>query len=149
QESNGVWNDSTMCVSVQGWAVAYLGAPDRRGGGPHARDRARRLLRSRDDHGLRAPWGRHPGRLRERPVHQGHQDDPRRHARRAGRLPAGGVLHGHRPRELTTMARVISGLSMTVGRAVAPGGPAGEHRIDGNIAPGDTLLAVLQVSPDL
>lgn len=47
------------------------------------------------------------------------------------------------------MARVISGLSMTVGRAVAPGGPAGEHRIDGNIAPGDTLLAVLQVSPDL
>ena len=47
------------------------------------------------------------------------------------------------------MARVISGLSMTVGRAVAPGGPAGEHRIDGNIAPGDTLLAVLQVSADL
>ena len=47
------------------------------------------------------------------------------------------------------MARVISGLPFTVGRAVAPGGPAGEHRIDGNIAPGDTLLAVLQVSDDL
>lgn len=47
------------------------------------------------------------------------------------------------------MASVISGLSATVGRAVAPGGPAGEHRIDGNTAPGDTLLAVLQVSADL
>lgn len=47
------------------------------------------------------------------------------------------------------MARVISGLPFTVGRAVAPGGAAGEHRIDGNIAPGDTLLAVLQVSDDL
>lgn len=47
------------------------------------------------------------------------------------------------------MASVISGLSATVGRAVAPGGAAGEHKVDGNIAPGDTLLAVLQVSDDL
>jgi len=47
------------------------------------------------------------------------------------------------------MARVISGLPFTVGRAVAPGGAAGEHKVDGNIAPGDTLLAVLQVSDDL
>lgn len=47
------------------------------------------------------------------------------------------------------MASVISGLPFTVGRAVAPGGAAGEHKVDGNIAPGDTLLAVLQVSDDL
>lgn len=47
------------------------------------------------------------------------------------------------------MASVISGLPFTVGRAVAPGSAAGEHKVDGNIAPGDTLLAVLQVSDDL
>lgn len=47
------------------------------------------------------------------------------------------------------MARVISGLPFTVGRAVAPGGAAGAHKVDGNIAPGDTLLSVRRVSADL
>lgn len=47
------------------------------------------------------------------------------------------------------MAHTISGFPFTVGRAVAPGGAPGEHRVDGNIAPGDTLLAVIHVSADL
>jgi len=47
------------------------------------------------------------------------------------------------------MARTISGLPFTVGRAVAPGGEAGAHTVDGNIAPGDTLLSVLHISADL
>lgn len=47
------------------------------------------------------------------------------------------------------MARVISGPPFTVGRTIAPGGAAGAHKVDGNVAPGDTLLSVLHISADL
>jgi hypothetical protein len=40
----------------------------------------------------------------------------------------------------------ISGFSRAVGCDLIPGGPVGEHRVSGNIVPGDTLLSVEHIS---
>lgn len=40
----------------------------------------------------------------------------------------------------------LNGFSVPVGCAFVPGGVAGEHQLPGNIAPGDTLLAVQHVA---
>jgi len=40
----------------------------------------------------------------------------------------------------------ISGFSRTVGCCLIPGGPIGEHVIQGDLRPGDTLLSVEHVT---
>lgn len=40
----------------------------------------------------------------------------------------------------------ISGFPTPVGCALIPGGPIGEHKVPGNIEPGDTLLSVEHVT---
>lgn len=40
----------------------------------------------------------------------------------------------------------ISGFSVPVEGAILPGSAVGEHAVPGNIAPGDTLLAVLHLT---
>ena len=40
----------------------------------------------------------------------------------------------------------ISGLSVPVGCSLIPGGPIGEHQVQGNLAPGDTLLSVEHIT---
>jgi len=40
----------------------------------------------------------------------------------------------------------ISGFSRTVGCCLIPGGAVGEHVVQGNLAPGDTLLSVEHIT---
>ena len=40
----------------------------------------------------------------------------------------------------------ISGLSVPVGCSLIPGGAIGEHQVNGNIVPGDTLLSVEHIT---
>lgn len=40
----------------------------------------------------------------------------------------------------------IEGISSPIGCDLIPGGPVGEHKVKGNIAPGDTLLSVEHIT---
>lgn len=40
----------------------------------------------------------------------------------------------------------LEGFSVPVGSALIPGGAIGDHAVPGNLEPGDTLLAVLQIT---
>lgn len=40
----------------------------------------------------------------------------------------------------------ISGFSRPVGCALVPGGPVGEHQVQGSLKPGDTLLSVEHIT---
>ena len=40
----------------------------------------------------------------------------------------------------------ISGFSTTVGCAMIPGGPVGQHRVSGDLGAGDTLLSVEHIT---
>ncbi len=39
-----------------------------------------------------------------------------------------------------------SGFSKAIGCEIIPGGPVGEHRLQGNLRPGDTLLSVEHIT---
>jgi hypothetical protein len=42
---------------------------------------------------------------------------------------------------------IMSGFSQPVGCCMIPGGPVGEHRVQGKFKPGDTLLSVEDITP--
>lgn len=40
----------------------------------------------------------------------------------------------------------IAGFSKPIGCSLIPGGPIGEHKVNGNLKPGDTLLSVEHIT---